>query len=161
MAGYGIRSLLITQSLNQLERAYGPNQAILDNCNLRIAFSSNDERTTKRVSDALGTATELRAMKNYAAHRLSPWLGHLMVRRHETSRPLLTPDEVMQLASKEAIVMVSGVHSVRATKVRYYEDPQFQRHLLKQGRSELTNLPERPDDWSARRPIAPSGRATD
>src|SRR5579872_4477776 len=75
MAGYGIRSFLITQSLNQLERAYGPNHAILDNCHVRIAFSTNDERTAKRVSDALGTATEMRAMKNYAGHRLSPWLG--------------------------------------------------------------------------------------
>src|ERR1700752_4472046 len=112
MAGYGIRSFLITQSLNQLERAYGPNHAILDNCHLRIAFSTNDERTAKRVSDALGTATEMRAMKNYAGHRLSPWLGHLMVSRQETSRPLLTPGEVMQLSPNEAIVMVSGVRRV-------------------------------------------------
>jgi type IV secretion system protein VirD4 len=131
MAGYSIRSFLITQSLNQLERAYGPNHAILDNCHIRIAFSTNDERTARRVSDALGTATELRAMKNYAGHRLSPWLGHLMVSRQETSRPLLTPGEVMQLSPDEAIVMVSGVHPVRARKVRYYEDPQFQRRILK------------------------------
>ena len=131
MAGYGIRSFLITQSLNQLERAYGPNHAILDNCHIRIAFSTNDERTAKRVSDALGTATEMRAMKNYAGHRLSPWLGHLMVSRQETSRPLLTPGEVMQLSPNEAIVMVSGVHPVRARKVRYYEDPQFQSRILK------------------------------
>ena len=116
MAGYGIRSFLITQSLNQLERAYGPNHAILDNCHIRIAFSTNDERTAKRVSDALGTATEMRAMKNYAGHRLSPWLGHLMVSRQETSRPLLTPGEVMQLSPNEAIVMVSGLHPVRATQ---------------------------------------------
>ncbi len=75
MAGYGIRSFLITQSLNQLERAYGPNHAILDNCHIRVAFSTNDERTAKRVSDALGTATEMRAMKNYAGHRLSLGLG--------------------------------------------------------------------------------------
>jgi hypothetical protein len=31
-------------------------------------------------------------MKNYAWHRLSPWFGHLMVSRQETSRPLLTPE---------------------------------------------------------------------
>src|ERR1700733_9354667 len=135
MAGYGIRAFLITQSLNQLERAYGPNHAILDNCHIRIAFSTNDERTAKRVSDALGTATEMRAMKNYAGHRLSPWLGHLMVSRQETSRPLLTPGEVMQLSPNEAIVMVSGVHPVRARKVRFYEDPQFQRLILKPSRA--------------------------
>jgi type IV secretion system protein VirD4 len=156
MAGYGIRSFLITQSLNQLERAYGPNHAILDNCHIRIAFSTNDERTAKRVSDALGTATEMRAMKNYAGHRLSPWLGHLMVSRQETSRPLLTPGEVMQLSPKEAIVMVSGVHPVRARKVRYYEDPQFQRRILRPSRTSPVRLVAQPDDWSGRIPVPPS-----
>jgi type IV secretion system protein VirD4 len=156
MAGYGIRSFLITQSLNQLERAYGPNHAILDNCHIRIAFSTNDERTAKRVSDALGTATEMRAMKNYAGHRLSPWLGHLMVSRQETSRPLLTPGEVMQLSPNEAIVMVSGVHPVRARKVRYYEDPQFQRRVLKPSRAVSINFSARPDEWSQHAPIPPS-----
>src|SRR5580692_8538819 len=130
MAGYGIRSFLITQSLNQLERAYGPNHAILDNCHIRIAFSTNDERTAKRVSDALGTATEMRAMKNYAGHRLSPWLGHLMVSRQETSRPLLTPGEVMQLPPEDELVLVSGCPPIRAKKVRYYEDRQLQGRIL-------------------------------
>ena len=156
MAGYGIRSFLITQSLNQLERAYGPNHAILDNCHIRIAFSTNDERTAKRVSDALGTATEMRAMKNYAGHRLSPWLGHLMVSRQETSRPLLTPGEVMQLSPVEAIVMVSGVHPVRARKVRYYEDAQFQSRILRPPGNVPVNLAAQRDDWSGRPPIAPS-----
>jgi type IV secretion system protein VirD4 len=157
MAGYGIRSFLITQSLNQLERAYGPNHAILDNCHVRIAFSTNDERTAKRVSDALGTATEMRAMKNYAGHRLSPWLGHLMVSRQETSRPLLTPGEVMQLPPNEAVVMVSGVHPVRARKVRYYEDGQFQSRVLSPPSNVPVNLVAQQDDWSGRSPIAPSG----
>ncbi len=156
MAGYGIRSFLITQSLNQLERAYGPNHAILDNCHIRIAFSTNDERTAKRVSDALGTATEMRAMKNYAGHRLSPWLGHLMVSRQETSRPLLTPGEVMQLSPNEAIVMVSGVHPVRARKVRYYEDQQFQSRILRPPGNAPVNLVARRDDWSCRPPMPPS-----
>lgn len=156
MAGYGIRSFLITQSLNQLERAYGANHAILDNCHIRVAFSTNDERTAKRVSDALGTATEMRAMKNYAGHRLSPWLGHLMVSRQETSRPLLTPGEVMQLSPSEAIVMVSGVHPVRAHKVRYYEGPQFQSRILAPSGNAPLGLVSQPDDWSGRAPISAS-----
>ena len=71
MAGYGLKSFLIAQSLNQIEKAYGQNNSILDNCHVRVSFATNDERTAKRVSDALGTATEMRAMKNYAGHRLS------------------------------------------------------------------------------------------
>jgi type IV secretion system protein VirD4 len=130
MAGYGLKSFLIAQSLNQIEKAYGQNNSILDNCHVRVSFASNDERTAKRVSDALGTATEMRAMKNYAGHRLSPWLGHLMVSRQETARPLLTPGEVMQLPHDDELVRVSGCNPIRAKKARYYEDPQMQSRIL-------------------------------
>jgi type IV secretion system protein VirD4 len=130
MAGYGLKSFLIAQSLNQIEKAYGPNNAILDNCHVRVSFATNDERTAKRVSDALGTATELRAMKNYAGHRLSPWLGHLMVSRQETARPLLTPGEVMQLPFEDELVLVSGVPPIRGRKARYFEDPRLAERVL-------------------------------
>jgi type IV secretion system protein VirD4 len=147
MAGYGLKSFLIAQSLNQIEKAYGPNNSILDNCHVRVSFATNDERTAKRVSDALGTATEMRAMKNYAGHRLSPWLGHLMVSRSETARQLLTPGEIMQLPPNEEIVMVAGIPPIRATKARYYEDARFRERVLSP--PELKG-PEgtRPDDWT-------------
>ncbi|MFS3135630.1 conjugal transfer protein TraG [Gluconacetobacter sacchari] len=153
MAGYGIKSFLIAQSLNQIEKAYGPNNSILDNCHVRVSFATNDERTAKRVSDALGTATEMKAMKNYAGSRLSPWLGHLMVSRSETARPLLTPGEVMQLPPTDEIVMVSGVHPIRAKKARYYEDERFQERIVA---PPVSARPKdgRPDDWSSR-PLPP------
>ncbi|MEO5322875.1 conjugal transfer protein TraG [Mesorhizobium sp. CC13] len=147
MAGYGLKSFLIAQSLNQIEKAYGPNNSILDNCHVRVSFATNDERTAKRVSDALGTATEMRAMKNYAGHRLSPWLGHLMVSRQETARALLTPGEVMQLPPTEEIVMVAGIPPIRAKKARYYEDTRFKERILPP--PELRSPAEvRADDWS-------------
>ncbi|MBI5163286.1 MAG: conjugal transfer protein TraG [Magnetospirillum sp.] len=130
MAGYGIRAYLIAQSLNQISKAYGDNNAILDNCHVRIAFSSNDERTAKRISDALGTATELRAQRNYAGHRLAPWLSHVMVSRQETARPLLTPGEVMQLPPTDELVLVSGLAPIRARKLRYYQDRNFTTRVL-------------------------------
>lgn len=153
MAGYGLKSFLIAQSLNQIEKAYGTNNSILDNCHVRVSFATNDERTAKRVSDALGTATELRAMKNYAGHRLSPWLGHLMVSRQETARPLLTPGEVMQLPPDDEIVMVAGTPPIRANKARYFQDAQFQARVLSPAQTELSSQ-ERTDDWSAR-PLPP------
>jgi type IV secretion system protein VirD4 len=130
MAGYGLKSFLIAQSLNQIEKAYGQNNSILDNCHVRVSFATNDERTAKRVSDALGMATELRAMKNYAGHRLSPWLGHLMVSRQETARPLLTAGEVMQLPPDDELVLVSGCHPIRAKKARYYENHELKARIL-------------------------------
>jgi type IV secretion system protein VirD4 len=169
MAGYGLKSFLIAQSLNQIEKAYGPNNAILDNCHVRVSFATNDERTAKRVSDALGTATEMRAMKNYAGHRLSPWLGHLMVSRQETARPLLTPGEVMQLPPNDELVLVSGVPPIRASKARYFEDARLTERVLappQTASGQGESAP--PDDWSRQlvpaaissgREVNPSGAA--
>jgi len=152
LAGYGVRAFLIAQSLNQIEKAYGEHNAILDNCHVRIAFASNDERTAKRISDALGTATEQRAMRNYAGHRLAPWLAHVMVSRQETARALLTPGEVMQLSHKDELVLVSGHPPVRASKLRYYEDRRLAARVLPAPTltpGPYQDLPpRRADDWA-------------
>ena len=118
----------------------------------QVTFATNDERTAKRISETLGTATELRAQRNYAGHRLAPWLGHLMVSRQETARPLLTPGEVMQLPPDDAVVMVSSMAPIKARKLRYYADANFKQRVLPP--PELADgryadaPPLRPDDWS-------------
>src|SRR5215813_3823143 len=158
MAGYDLKGFLIAHSLNQIEKAYGPNNSILDNCHVRICFATNDERTAKRVSDALGVATELRAMKNYAGHRLSPWLGHLMISRQETARHLLTAGEVMQLPPSDELVLMSGCPPIRANKARYFQDSRFAERILPPPKLDQTAEPVSPDDWSSlppRRPSAP------
>jgi type IV secretion system protein VirD4 len=152
MAGYGVRAYLIAQSLNQITKAYGENNSILDNCHVRIAFSTNDERTAKRISDALGTATELRAQRNYAGHRLAPWLSHVMVSRQETARPLLTPGEIMQLPPSDELVLLSGLAPIRARKLRYYQDRNFSERVLPAPTLGTDGYrdrpPARPHDWS-------------
>ncbi|HEY1145721.1 MAG TPA: conjugal transfer protein TraG [Allosphingosinicella sp.] len=164
MAGYGIRAFLIAQSLNQIEKAYGEHNAILDNCHVRVAFATNDERTARRISDALGTATEQRSMRNYAGHRLAPWLAHVMVSRQETSRPLLTPGEVMQLPAVEELVLLSGHPPIRARKLRYFEDRRFKARLSTPpalgGAIYPDCPPRRGDDWAGLR-AAPAVPAAD
>ncbi|WP_379921459.1 conjugal transfer protein TraG [Erythrobacter sp. R86502] len=162
MAGYGLKAFLIAQSLNQIERAYGQNNAILDNCHVRVAFATNDERTAKRVSEALGTTTEQRSMKNYAGHRLSPWLGHLMISRSETARALLTPGEILQLPQTDEVVLLSGAPPIKAKKARYYADRRLQSRVLPTpaicGQPADTRAT---DDWSALPPIEPDPKSAE
>ena len=156
MAGYGIKAFLIAQSLNQIEKAYGQNNAILDNCHVRVCFATNDERTAKRVSESLGTATETRAMRNYAGHRLSPWLGHLMVSRSETARALLTQGEIMQLPDTDEIVMLAGVHPIRARKARYYRDPRLSKRVERPPTVEKSEFAPDEGEWHGRHVTPPS-----
>ena len=155
LAGYGVRCMLIAQSLNQIEKAYGANNSILDNCHVRVAFAPNDERTAKRLSDALGTMTELRTQRNLAGHRLAPWLSRLAVAEQETPRALLTPGEVMQLPPDDALVMISGTPPIRAKKLRFFADPRLARRCLSPPKLAGADRPAaRPDDWTGvKRPI--------
>jgi type IV secretion system protein VirD4 len=149
MAGYGLKAFLIAQSLNQIEKAYGQHNAVLDNCHVRVAFATNDNETAKRVSESLGTATEMRAMKNYAGHRLSPWLGHLMVSRSETSRPLLTQGEILQLPETDEVVMIGGTSPIRAKKAQYYVDPRLMKRILPPpSPTTLASADRSQDDWT-------------
>lgn len=154
LAGYGVRAFLVAQSLHQIDKAYGANHAILDNCHVRVAFAPNDERTAKRLSDALGTATELRALQNLSGKRLSAWLSNMSISKQETPRPLLTPGEVLQLPDRDALVLVSGVPPIRARKLKYFEDRNFLARQLAAPLLSGTQFEDRPpahqDDWTGR-----------
>jgi type IV secretion system protein VirD4 len=152
LAGYGVRAFLVAQSLHQIDRAYGANHAILDNCHVRVAFAPNDERTARRLSDALGTATELRRLKNLSGKRLSVFLPHVALAEQETPRPLLTAGEVLQLPQDEALVLVSGTPPIRARKLKYYTDRSFlERRLPPPEPRRSVHAPAAgADDWSGR-----------
>jgi type IV secretion system protein VirD4 len=150
MAGYGVRAFLVAQSLQQIDRAYGANHAILDNCHVRVAFAPNDERTARRLSDALGTTTELRHHKNVSGKRLSLFLPHVSLAEQETPRALLTAGEILQLPQDEALVLVSGTPPIRARKLRYYADRNFLGRLLPAPPLGQPGAVGSPDDWTGR-----------
>jgi type IV secretion system protein VirD4 len=151
LAGYGVRAVLVAQSLNQIDKAYGPHHAILDNCHVRVAFTPNDDRTAKRLADTLGTATELRALKNLSGRRFAAWLSHTAVSEQETPRALLTVGEILQLGAEEALVLVCGQPPIRARKLKYYTDRNFLGRRLPPpvlaAAACADAPPSRPHDW--------------
>jgi type IV secretion system protein VirD4 len=161
MAGYGIRAYLIAQSLNQIVKAYGEANSIVDNCHVRIVFSTNDERTASRISDALGTATERREMRNHSGPRFAIWLPHMSVAKQDSPRPLLTPGEIMQMPASDELVLVSGSPPLRAKKLRYYEDEVLRSRVLAPpalANGLYRDRPSaRPEDWSQHQ-VNPSAR---
>ena len=124
VAGYGIKCLLITQTLNQLAKIYGDRNSILDNCHVRLAFGTNDDLTARRISDLLGQATHTKTQRTVRGFSL---LGrsNRSESEQEHPRPLLTPGEVTQLPSDEALLFVGSLAPYRAKKVIYYADERF------------------------------------
>jgi len=100
----------------------------------------------------LGTATELRALKNLSGRRLAAWLSHTSVSEQETPRALLTAGEILQLNPNDSLVLVSGLPPIRANKLKYYTDHNF---LARRLPSPVLGLvpyadapPARAHDWS-------------
>lgn len=155
VAGYGLKCLLIAQSLNQLEKAYGPKNSILDNCHIRVTYTANDDHTAKRISDLLGQGTQTKRQLNFSGSRLGPWLGNVSENEQEYARPLLTPGEVLQLPFDDAIVLAGGVSPYRGRKLMYYLDNRFKARAwlpTPDAPADQTGelLPEPPaHDWSA------------
>ncbi len=148
IAGYGIRAFLIAQSLNQLDKAYGPNNAIMDNCHVRIAFAANDDRTAKRISDLLGTATELRQQATYSGRRWALMYDRQLSSAQEAARPLMTPGEVMQLGTQDEILLLAGQPPIRAQKLRYFADGALTARVRKAPELAHPDVPPRaPSPW--------------
>ncbi len=161
IAGYGLKAFLIAQSLNQLEKAYGPHNSILDNCHVRLTYAANDDRTARRISNLLGQATEKKLQKSFSGSGF--FLTNRTESEQEYARALLTPAEVNQLPQDDAILLVGGVLPYRAKKVRYFLDPRFQGRegmptpdLPAEQRRELFGPV--PNDWKTT-PASPRGKA--
>jgi type IV secretion system protein VirD4 len=163
VAGYGIKAFLIAQSLNQLEKAYGPSNSILDNCHVRLTYAANDDKTAKRVSDLLGQSTEKKLQTSRSGSGL--FLSNRTECEHEYARPLLTPAEVTQLPPDDGLLLVGGLLPYRARKVRYFLDPRFRgRHALPPPDAPAEQArelpPAAPSDWEGLVAVLPPDLAT-
>src|SRR6266436_1932832 len=150
LPGYGIRAYLIVQDLTQLAHAYGRYEAIISNCHVRVAFAANKVETAKLISDMVGTMTVHKETRTYTGSRLNPMLMHVMASEQETSRPLLTPDEVMRLPDDSALVFVAGHPAIYARKIRYYQDPEFRTRSALPAPKESDRLEHDWSHWTSR-----------
>src|SRR5215813_15274477 len=121
-AGYGMKDLLVAQDFESLFDVYGQHTAIWGNCRVKVFFAPDNDLTAKRISQNLlgestveqpvvhqgGTGMQSSASTTYQFH----------------GRPLLTPDELMELGPDEEIIRVSGakLKPIVAQKLDYRSD---------------------------------------
>lgn len=125
LPGYGIKAFLIVQDLSQLYAAYGRDESIVSNCDVRVAYGPNKVETARLLSDMAGAMTVHKETRTYTGNRLNPVLMHVLASEQESQRPLLTPDEALRLPADATLVFVSGARPILGRKLRYYSDPAF------------------------------------
>ncbi|MGL5459655.1 MAG: type IV secretory system conjugative DNA transfer family protein [Cetobacterium sp.] len=121
IAGYGLKVLLITQSINQLSKIYGKENSILDNCHVQMYLTPNDSETPAMISKMLGTYTE---QINNKSRKMGELVGG-NVSESLVSRPLMTPGEVRTLPYEKVILFVAGKNPILADKIFYFKLNRF------------------------------------
>ena len=120
IAGYGIKCLLIAQSLKQFKKIYGKDNYILDNCSIQIYFTPNDEDTPKMISDMFDTYTEKIVTHSSKGFELMPTRTTSYV-----PRKLMTAGEVRTLPYEDILVMMTGQNPIRGKKLFSYLDKRY------------------------------------
>ena len=138
MAGYGLNAYLITQDIRQIVDQYGPNESIVSNCHIRVAYAPNQYDTAELLSKMTGSTTVQKASFNFSGSRLSPVMNHVNASVDQIERPLMTPDEVMRLrpprkeghgsteqitAPGDMLIFVAGHYPIYGTQMLYFSDP--------------------------------------
>lgn len=119
IAGYGLKVLMITQSINQLRKIYGKDNSIIDNCHTQLYFTPNDDETPQMISKMLGKQTLKITTKSGK--------GITLENRNEgySSRDLMTPDEIRKLSFEEILLFVSGKIPIKGKKIFWYKHKLF------------------------------------
>ncbi|BBF63827.1 type IV secretory system conjugative DNA transfer family protein [Acidithiobacillus ferridurans] len=125
IAGYGLKALLIIQSKSQLYAEYTKDEAITDNCHIRIAYTPNRIDSAKELSETIGNFTATHTQRQYSGGRMSVLLQHVNTNEQMVSRALLTPEELMRMPASDEIVFVSGHAPIYCQKIIYYTDPNL------------------------------------
>lgn len=125
-ASYDIKWFFITQGLAQIDQIYGPNNGILANCHLRMAYRCNDNANSERLSDELGETTGTKEQEGESGKKgILSIMSNKSVSKVEFKRQLVTPGELQTMEDGRVIVMESGRHPIKAHKLTYYDDPFF------------------------------------
>lgn len=125
IAGYGVKLALITQDLNQLNRAYTKENEIMANAQLKVTYAAADPETAERISKYLGETVILRQSTSMSGKRFGSMLNQASYSTNEQERTLMTPGQLQQLPYEQEIIVITGFPPVKCEKIFYYNEPFF------------------------------------
>lgn len=129
MAGYGLKALLVSQDVNQLNKAYTKDNSIIANCHVRVFYTPNEDNSAETISKSLGKQT-IRVKSQSSG---SGGIGSGSSSVSETARDLMTPDEVKRLPYEEELVFVAGQKPIKGKKLFYFKEKYFTERIALYG----------------------------
>jgi type IV secretory pathway TraG/TraD family ATPase VirD4 len=129
MAGYGLKALLVSQDINQLNKAYTKDNSIVANCHVRVFYTPNEDASAEMISKSLGKQT----IKVQSQNSGNGGIGSGSYSTSEIARDLMTPDEVKRLPYEKELVFVAGEKAIMGDKLFYFKEKYFTEKIAQYG----------------------------
>lgn len=131
IAGYGLRSLMIAQSMSQLKDRdlYGDEGArtLATNHLVQIIYAPREQQDAQEYSEILGYYGLSSTSKGTSRGRGSVTNSENV---SEQKRALMLPQELRELGPDRVIVLADNCKPILGDKIKYYTDPAFKDRLL-------------------------------
>lgn len=117
VAGYGMKMMIVVQSLDQLNKIYTKDNAFMSNCQTQVFYTTNDNQTSEYISKTIGNKT----IKQYSyssgnsSSRTTSYVGV----------PLIRPEEVRRLPLDKILILNAGKKPIMSKKLLWFYDDRF------------------------------------
>ncbi len=143
---YGVRFLIITQTIPGLQTVYRPGEveSFLGASAMQVFLTPDDDKTAQAISQALGNRTVVSITESRATFMRAHDTTHES--RTAQERPLISAQELRRFPKTEVILMPRGGYPIRARRITWFKHPFF---------GQISNaLPEHPPIYPARMAVA-------
>jgi type IV secretion system protein VirD4 len=119
-AGYGIKMLLITPSLNRIVATHGPYHNFFEGAHTRLIFPPNTRRMASQLAPEAGDWVVTKARTSQQVGR--PFDAQKSVSTEETWEPLLTATALAQMPRSSVLLLSGDAPPARLTKIRAWKE---------------------------------------
>lgn len=118
LRGYGLRCQIICQAKSELTRVYGKEstETFYSQTDLKQFFGVTSLQEAKEISAMLGDYTV--KAESLGMDRTSPW-SDLKDSISETGRPLMRPEEILNMPKDDQIVLINGLPPIYCKRLPY------------------------------------------
>lgn len=131
IAGYGLRSLMIAQSMSQLKdrELYGEegSRTLATNHMVQIIYAPREQQDAQEYSEILGYYGLNSTSKGVSRGRGSVTNSENV---SEQKRALMLPQELREIGPDRVIVLADNCKPIFGDKIKYYADPVFKERLM-------------------------------
>ena len=129
LRSYRVRTIVIVQQLAQITSVYGRDDAkSFFNSKIKLAFTLNDLDDAQFFSRLLGKKA-VRVKSSSINSGYGDNAGGQSQSTSYQSRALMTPDEIMKMRNKDAIILLEAEHPIKAKKCYWFKEPNYMGQL--------------------------------